>query len=126
MTAPDPKYGRVRIEAVQRCEACRGDGRDGRTTSRASKGGGPVIGDGPCPVCDGVGERRTPILNEGEPFFLVRGQDMLAEQIVAIYGLLFAKAHGRPVADWPADLERRLDDIRAWQAANPGLVKKPD
>jgi hypothetical protein len=101
------KYGNVRIEAVQTCPHCDGD---------------PWRG---CP-CDGTGEVRTPLLLDGEPFFLVRGKDELAQRIVAIYGVLYGQAHGMPAGEWPEDLERRLAAIREWQDANPGLVKRPD
>jgi hypothetical protein len=104
------KYGNIRIEAVQRCGACGGTG---------------VLHQGTCPGCVD-GEVRTPLLLDGEPFFLVRGKDELAQRIVAIYGVLYGQAHGMPAGEWPEDLERRLAAIREWQDANPGLVKRPD
>lgn len=124
MTAVDPKYGRVRIEAVQRCEACRGTGVDGRTTSGPRQ---PIrTSDAPCPICDGAGERRTSLLHDGEPFFLVRGQDQLAPVLVAAYAALYANAHGQSAHDWPDVLVETLTQIEAWQLRNPGLVKRPD
>lgn len=116
------KYEHVRIEAVQRCEACGGTGERPTTTRIDTV---KVVRE-PCWACDGRGEVRTALLHPGEPFFLVRGQDMLAENIVAIYGLLYGQAHGLQPGEWPEDLEAMLEFIRTWQEANPGLVKRPD
>lgn len=119
------KYANVRIEAVQACGACNGRGTTTAATA-INDPRGPQVDHVPCWACDGRGETRTPLLLPGEPFFLVRGKDELAEQIVAVYGVLFARAHGLRAGEWPWDLEAKLAAIVEWQDANPGLVKRPD
>jgi hypothetical protein len=125
----DPKYGPVRIEAVQRCELCRGEGR----LRRARAGTGPLGAGGyaveTCPICDGAGERRTPLLLPGEPFFLIRAKDETAPKMVDIYAIIAEPAEdagATRIGEWTASLRRRRDAMIEWQHANPGLVRPPD
>lgn len=106
------KYNDVQIVARRRCPVC------ADSTIPAHRAG--------CGTCKGAGFVDTELLHPGEPFFLVRGQDELAERLVALYAVLFCLGHGLPADQWPADLVAKMEQIRAWQEANPGLVKLPD
>lgn len=71
-------------------------------------------------------------LHEGEPYFFLRAQDVLAPAAVEAYaGMLEAAAKIGGTAG--ADLHRQAEDVRLfadrmrkWQTANWALTKLPD
>lgn len=121
---PDPKYGTVRLEAVQRCPACSGNGDVPKMQP-----GGTVSAREQCWNCGGTGEVRTPVLHPGEPFFLIRGKDPAAPKMVDIYAIIAeppADAGALWLVEWLTSLRNRRDAIVEWQQANPSLVRPPD
>jgi glutaredoxin len=106
------KYANVKIVAKTKCQQCAGQ-REIDTE----------VGLTPCPHCHGTGEIDTPLLHDGEPFFLLRAQDKLSLSTVLMYqGLLRTRTDGQ----LDTDLEQLITRIQEWQEANPSLVKLPD
>ncbi len=64
------------------------------------------------------GKLNIPKIAEGEPVFILRAQDRLAEKATRMYQLL-AESHGAPLA---AELDQVADAFRKW----PGGRKLPD
>lgn len=64
------------------------------------------------------GKLNIPGIAEGEPVFVLRAQDRLAEKAIRMYQLL-AESHGSPLA---AELDKVVDSFRNW----PGPRKMPD
>jgi hypothetical protein len=64
------------------------------------------------------GKLEIPKIADGEPVFILRAQDRLAEKAVRMYQIL-AESHGSPLA---AELDRVADAFRKW----PGAKKIPD
>jgi hypothetical protein len=62
-------------------------------------------------------------LHPGEPFFLVRGQDVYSPAIISLYGTLL-HANGDKLGS--LQIEALAEGVRMWQKANPDLVKHPD
>ena len=56
-------------------------------------------------------------LHPGEPWFVVRAQDMFAPAAVQAYA---------SISGQHAELHQLIDAMREWQDANLDLVKKPD
>lgn len=108
------KYTNVRLVTAETCSACGGSGE-------------PQTDDAPegaiCGRCFGSGETHGELLNEGEPFFLVRGQDALA--LVAVYAYMGA-ALARDQITHARGVQAKGLQIKMWQEGNPGLVKDPD
>ncbi len=76
-------------------------------------------------------------LGKDEPFFIVRGQDLLSVEIVKAYSHLLQRESDKAAADGNYDLAESLsiDAVQVisvahrfldWQAANPDKVKLPD
>jgi hypothetical protein len=108
------KYAHVKIVAKAKCPACNGEGVLGANPRLHLKGD-------PCMRCHATGETETELLHPGEPFFLLRGQDLLTPVIVLMYATL---AEQSGVSSEGLD-ELRLRIVR-FQQANPGLSKLPD
>lgn len=126
---PDPKYGAVRLESVRRCPACGGNGDTAVATHKRTDAGDSVrVGTAreKCWMCDGTGEQRTPILNPGEPFLLIRATDKTAAVMVEVYKTIAEPADTVDIVRWVSSLTKRAEAIREWQEANPGLVGPPD
>jgi hypothetical protein len=64
------------------------------------------------------GKLGIPKIADGEPVFILRAQDRLAEKAIGMYQLL-AESHGAPLA---AELDRVVEAFRKW----PGAKKMPD
>jgi len=64
------------------------------------------------------GKVTIPRIADGEPVFILRAQDRLAEKAVLMYQLL-AESHGAPVA---GELDQVVDAFRRWA----GAKKMPD
>lgn len=64
------------------------------------------------------GKLDIPGIAEGEPVFILRAQDRLAEKAVRMYQLL-VESHGLPLS---AELNSVLESFRKW----PGPKKMPD
>lgn len=62
-------------------------------------------------------------LAEDEPVFVIRAQDILAPQILAMYAELARKV-GLP--DHAQEVEARAVQMMQWQARNAKRVKRPD
>ena len=56
-------------------------------------------------------------LHPGEPWFVIRGQDVFAPAAVQAYASLSQQHH---------ELHPMIGAIVRWQEQNPTLVKKPD
>jgi hypothetical protein len=81
-----------------------------------------------CEPCHGTGHVDTQLLYPGEPFFLLRGKDLLAPLAVSAWASARAWSLGEPM---PHDkvVQDALDVGAAmldWQQANPGLTKTGD
>lgn len=64
-----------------------------------------------------------PKMNDGEPWFLIRGQDKLAPMAVSYYATLL---NGHDLPEQAGSVIRFSDEIEKWQANNPEKVKLPD
>ncbi|RPH29756.1 hypothetical protein EHM92_09585 [bacterium] len=64
------------------------------------------------------GKLDIPKIADGEPVFILRAQDKLAEKAVRMYQLL-AESHGSPLS---AELDRVVDAFQKWK----GSKKMPD
>ena len=64
------------------------------------------------------GKLDIPKIADGEPVFILRAQDILAEKAVRMYQLL-AESHGSPLA---GELDQVVDAFRKW----PESKKIPD
>ena len=64
------------------------------------------------------GQLEIPGIPDGEPVFILRAQDRLAEKTVQIYQIL-AESHGSPLS---GGLDKVVETFRRW----PGLKKMPD
>jgi hypothetical protein len=64
------------------------------------------------------GKIDIPRIDEGEPVFILRAQDKLAEPTIQMYRLL-AASHGCQIAD---KLEKEINAFKLW----PGNRKMPD
>jgi hypothetical protein len=64
------------------------------------------------------GTMDIPRIAAGEPIFILRAQDALAETVVQIYQLL-AASHMLPIA---ADMDKLVRSFKSW----PGARKMPD
>ena len=62
-------------------------------------------------------------LKPGEPWFLLRGQDVLTPETMSDYALNL-ESIGK--VEMAADVRRHAAAITAWQWANPQYVKEPD
>lgn len=120
------KYDGLRIVAKVPCPACSGTG----TRSGHPDLEGSLDPAARCPTCAGDGGSEQDLLLKGEPYFLIRGKDLLAVGAVHGYlGLLVTAALAAgvpPAADLMASLNETLAAITTWQQNNPGLVKLPD
>lgn len=64
-------------------------------------------------------------LHPGEPVFLLRATDPLSPAVVELYAVICRRAGCS--LDHCQAVERRAEEIRQWQRANPLLVKEiPD
>lgn len=61
---------------------------------------------------------------EGEPLFLIRGQDVFAARAIRAYASLVAGTPGQ--GSVAVGLMAYADEVEAWQAANADRVKVPD
>jgi hypothetical protein len=62
----------------------------------------------------------------GEPFFVLRAQDMTAPEFVELWLMKNTGAGGKLGDEHTQEANDRLNDMRQWQADNPDLVKMPD
>ena len=62
-------------------------------------------------------------LKPGEPWFLLRGQDVLTPNAMRQYAFRVERL-GKP--EMAADIRLHADAVQEWQAANPQYVKEPD
>ena len=69
------------------------------------------------------GQRIGEILNDDEPFFLIRAQDRLAPAVVLMYAVA-AKNQG--LLELSQAVGAVAVEFAAWQAAHPDMVKNPD
>jgi hypothetical protein len=114
------KYAGLRLvaERDRACTACGGTGDCTHgSVDPAARG---------CSSCASTGTvtERQQLLHDGEPFFLLRGQD--AHALATLYAYA-----GAMVAAGRSELHTPLHDGLArwfvdWQNANPSLVKHPD
>lgn len=91
-------------------------------------------------ACDGISDGDTPIirslseinggatnllakLHPDEPVFVIRAQDILAPQAIALYAELARKVGLDELAQ---GVEARAVQVMQWQARNAKLVKSPD
>jgi hypothetical protein len=59
----------------------------------------------------------------GMPVFVIKGQDALAIQAIAEYRNLCVQFG---LSEQAVQVQLAIDEVEAWQAANPGRVKLPD
>lgn len=64
------------------------------------------------------GKLAIPKVGDGEPVFILRAQDKLAEAAIEMYRAL-ANSHGSPLG---GKLQKEIDAFRQWK----GLKKMPD
>ena len=64
-------------------------------------------------------------LHDGEPYFLLRAQDLIAPCIVQLYALHLTSMYGVP-KEKIASVRKVVAEMRKWQAANAKLTKLPD
>ena len=62
-------------------------------------------------------------LKDGEPWFLLRGQDVLTPNAMRQYAFRLDR-EGKE--DMAADVRLHADAVQEWQAAHPEWVKLPD
>lgn len=67
--------------------------------------------------------RPAPDLHDGEPYFVIRAQDILAPQAVMHYAALARKLG---LDHFAQEVEARAVELMHWQTEHAGLVKVPD
>ncbi len=68
--------------------------------------------------------RITMEFHDGEPIFILRGQDALAPQVVDLWALSASMLHTDSKKVKSA--HKVADEMRKWQKANPDKTKIPD
>lgn len=70
------------------------------------------------------GNIEIPGIRGDEPVFIIRAQDILAQEAVFEYGALAAERGASE--EFVESVRRRESEIRDWQQAHPDSVKVPD
>jgi hypothetical protein len=70
-----------------------------------------------------AGQRISEILNDDEPFFLIRAQDRLAPAVILMYAVA---ARNQGLDHLSQQVGAVAVEFAAWQAEHPDLVKDPD
>jgi hypothetical protein len=64
-------------------------------------------------------------LENDEPFFILRAKDFFTLHTL-VYYIEQVEKFGPTNPEFEEDVVERINDVKAWQAANPHLVRFPD